>query len=205
MLAKTLTCAVVGLEGALVEVEVDIGPGLPAFNIVGLPDAAVQEAKERVRAAVKNSGSVFPQRRITVNLAPAALQKEGPCLPTVAPAERCGVGSEPPKWPHGRQVLAPYRGQAEGICETRGQGWRLTDRGAAAALFAQTGQRGAKLSTTGRLRSGWPMPQVVDQTCLGKPGRSASMILGETGSLVRTVGPPAEISGAIQAMPSWKP
>ncbi len=60
MLAKTLTCAVVGLEGALVEVEVDIGPGLPAFNIVGLPDAAVQEAKERVRAAVKNSGCVFP-------------------------------------------------------------------------------------------------------------------------------------------------
>ncbi len=55
MLAKTLTCAVVGLEGALVEV--DIGPGLPAFNIVGLPDAAVQEAKERVRAAVKNSGA----------------------------------------------------------------------------------------------------------------------------------------------------
>ena len=57
MLAKVLTCAVVGLEGALVEVEVDIGPGLPAFNIVGLPDAAVQEAKERVRAAVKSSGA----------------------------------------------------------------------------------------------------------------------------------------------------
>src|SRR5450756_2562017 len=78
MLAKTLTCAVIGLEGALVEVEVDIGPGLPAFTIVGLPDAAVQEAKERVRAAVKNSGCVFPQRRITVNLAPADLKKEGP-------------------------------------------------------------------------------------------------------------------------------
>ncbi len=56
-LAETLTFAVVGLEGALVEVEVAIGPGLPAFNIVGLPDAAVQEAKERVRAAVKNSGA----------------------------------------------------------------------------------------------------------------------------------------------------
>ncbi len=63
MLAKVLTCAVIGLEGALVEVEVDIGPGIPAFNIVGLPDAAVQEAKERVRAAVKNSSCVFPQRR----------------------------------------------------------------------------------------------------------------------------------------------
>ena len=58
MLAKVLTCAVVGLEGALVAV--GIGPGRPAFNIVGLPAAAVQEAKERVRAAVKNSGADSP-------------------------------------------------------------------------------------------------------------------------------------------------
>jgi magnesium chelatase family protein len=78
MLAKVGTCAVVGLEGALVEVEVDIGHGLPAFSIVGLPDTAVTEAKERVRAAVKNSGCIFPLRRITVNLAPADLRKEGP-------------------------------------------------------------------------------------------------------------------------------
>ena len=78
MLAKVGTCAVVGLEGALVEVEVDIGHGLPAFSIVGLPDTAVTEAKERVRAAVKNSGCIFPLKRITVNLAPADLRKEGP-------------------------------------------------------------------------------------------------------------------------------
>src|SRR5690242_13836865 len=78
MLAKACSCAVVGLEGALVEVEVDIGQGLPAFSIVGLPDAAVNEAKERVRAAIKNSGAIFPMRRITVNLAPADLRKEGP-------------------------------------------------------------------------------------------------------------------------------
>ncbi len=78
MLAKVLTCAIVGLEGAIVEVEVDISPGLPAFNIVGLPDAAVQEARERVRAAIRNSGYEFPMRRITVNLAPADLKKEGP-------------------------------------------------------------------------------------------------------------------------------
>ncbi|MCL5266232.1 MAG: YifB family Mg chelatase-like AAA ATPase [Chloroflexi bacterium] len=78
MLAKTLTCAVVGLEGAIVEVEVDISLGLPAMNIVGLPDTAVQEARERVRAAIKNSGCFFPQKRITVNLAPADLKKEGP-------------------------------------------------------------------------------------------------------------------------------
>ncbi|HEU5440271.1 MAG TPA: YifB family Mg chelatase-like AAA ATPase, partial [Ktedonobacterales bacterium] len=78
MLAKASTCAVIGLDGALVEVEVDIGHGLPAFAIVGLPDTAVNEAKERVRAAIKNSGSIFPLRRITVNLAPADLRKAGP-------------------------------------------------------------------------------------------------------------------------------
>ena len=78
MLAKVLSCAVVGLEGAIVEVEVDIAAGLPAFTIVGLPDTAVQEARERVRAAIRNSGLTFPVKRITVNLAPADLRKEGP-------------------------------------------------------------------------------------------------------------------------------
>ena len=78
MLANIQTCAVIGLDGYVVQVEVDISPGLPAFNIVGLPDTAVQEAKERVRAALRNSGCEFPLRRITVNLAPADLKKEGP-------------------------------------------------------------------------------------------------------------------------------
>jgi magnesium chelatase family protein len=78
VLAKVNSCAVVGLDGAVVEVEVDIASGLPAFTIVGLPDTAVQEAKERVRSAIRNSGLHFPQKRITVNLAPADLRKEGP-------------------------------------------------------------------------------------------------------------------------------
>ena len=78
MLAKVSSCAVVGLDGEVVQVEVDISSGLPAFAIVGLPDTAVQEAKERVRAAVRNSGHSFPMKRITVNLAPADLRKEGP-------------------------------------------------------------------------------------------------------------------------------
>ena len=78
MLAKVNTCAVIGLEGAVVEVEADISQGLPAFTVVGLPDTAVQEARERVRAAIRNSGCDFPMRRITVNLAPADLKKEGP-------------------------------------------------------------------------------------------------------------------------------
>lgn len=72
------TCAVIGLDGAIVEVEVDISSGLPAFTIVGLPDTAVQESRERVRAAIRNSGCEFPLKRITVNLAPADIKKEGP-------------------------------------------------------------------------------------------------------------------------------
>jgi magnesium chelatase family protein len=78
MLAKVQSCAVIGLEGALIEVEVDISNGLAAFTIVGLPDAAVNESRERVRSAIKNSGGLFPYKRITVNLAPADLRKEGP-------------------------------------------------------------------------------------------------------------------------------
>jgi len=78
MLARVFSAAVVGLDGVLVEVEVDIqNQGLPSFTIVGLPDKAVEEAKERVRSAIKNTGCEFPQKRITVNLAPADLPKEG--------------------------------------------------------------------------------------------------------------------------------
>lgn len=81
MLAKVFSGTTVGLSGVLVETEVDIASqGLPALNIVGLPDKAVEEAKERVRAAIKNSGADFPPRRITVNLAPADMPKEGPAF-----------------------------------------------------------------------------------------------------------------------------
>lgn len=79
MLAKVTSGATVGLEAKLVTVEVDIASaGLPSFTIVGLPDKSVEESKERVRAAIKNSGAEFPAKRITVNLAPADLPKEGP-------------------------------------------------------------------------------------------------------------------------------
>lgn len=78
MLAKVYSCAVLGLEGVLVEVEVDIAQGLPAFTVVGLGDAAVQESRERVRSAIRNSGYSFPMKRLTVNLAPADLRKAGP-------------------------------------------------------------------------------------------------------------------------------
>ncbi len=78
MLAKVTSCAVIGLEGALVEVEVDIAPGLFFMVVVGLPDIAVQESRQRVQSAIRNSHCEFPDTRITVNLAPADLRKEGP-------------------------------------------------------------------------------------------------------------------------------
>lgn len=79
MLAKVMSCAIVGLDAETVDVEVDIIRGGPAFNLVGLPDAAVRESRDRVHSAIKNSGFTFPtNKRITVNLAPADLRKEGP-------------------------------------------------------------------------------------------------------------------------------
>ena len=78
MLAKVFSCAVVGLEGVLVEVEDDVGQGQPGIFVVGLPDAAVQESKERVRSAIRNSGGRVPHGRVLVNLAPADLKKAGP-------------------------------------------------------------------------------------------------------------------------------
>mgnify|MGYP001217469484 CR=1 FL=1 len=77
MLAKVLSSAVIGIDAIQVEVEVDITQGLPQFATVGLPDGAVKESKDRVKSALKNSGYDYPQRRITVNLAPADIRKEG--------------------------------------------------------------------------------------------------------------------------------
>jgi len=78
MLARIFSCAVIGLDGVIVEVEVDTGQGLPGMTNVGLPDAAIQESRERVQVAVKNTGIPYPRKRIIVNLAPASVRKEGP-------------------------------------------------------------------------------------------------------------------------------
>ncbi|MCU0614851.1 MAG: ATP-dependent protease, partial [Desulfobacterales bacterium] len=77
MLAKVLSSAVIGIDAHLVEVEVDISQGLPSFTTVGLPEASVKESKERVKSAINNSGYEFSYDRITVNLAPAGIKKEG--------------------------------------------------------------------------------------------------------------------------------
>ncbi len=78
MLARVYSCAVIGLEGVIVEVEVDATQGLPGTDIVGLPDKAVQESRSRVQTAVKNARLRYPRERIVVNLAPASVRKEGP-------------------------------------------------------------------------------------------------------------------------------
>jgi len=77
VLASVLSGAVIGIDAYVVEVEVDISAGLPMFTTVGLPEASVKESKERVKAAIQNSGYVFPDDRITINLAPADVKKEG--------------------------------------------------------------------------------------------------------------------------------
>jgi len=77
MLARVWSCTTVGIDGVFVHVEADLGVGLPSFSIVGLPDAAVRESRERVLAAIRNCGFEFPSRRITINLAPAHVRKEG--------------------------------------------------------------------------------------------------------------------------------
>ena len=78
MFSKILSFGLTGLKGLRIDVEVDTNQGIPAYDIVGLPDAAVKESKERVRSAIKNSGFKFPMNRITVNLAPANVKKAGP-------------------------------------------------------------------------------------------------------------------------------
>jgi len=80
MLAKVRACAIIGLYGHIIDVEVDFNPraGIPSFTIVGLPDAAVRESRDRVRAAIKNSGMQFPNKGYVVNLSPADLPKHGP-------------------------------------------------------------------------------------------------------------------------------
>lgn len=80
MIAKILSGALIGIEGYIVNVEVDISQGLPGIDIVGLPDSAVKESKERVRTALKNTKHALPARRITINLAPADIRKEGPAF-----------------------------------------------------------------------------------------------------------------------------
>ncbi|HEY6014243.1 MAG TPA: YifB family Mg chelatase-like AAA ATPase [Candidatus Limnocylindrales bacterium] len=104
MLAIVPSATLHGLDGRLIRVEVDVAPGLPGFTIVGLADAALQEARERVRGALRNAGFVHPPRRITVNLAPADLRKAGASL-DLAMAIGILLGSEQVRAAPGRVAL----------------------------------------------------------------------------------------------------
>ena len=104
MLAIVPSATLIGLEGRLIRVEVDVAPGLPGFTIVGLADTALQEARERVRGALRNTGFVHPPRRITVNLAPADLRKAGASL-DLAMALGILLGSEQVRAGPGRVAL----------------------------------------------------------------------------------------------------
>ena len=77
MTARVLSCATLGIDAYIVHIEADISRQLPSFSVVGLPDSAVKESRDRVMAAIKNAGRTFPTNRITVNLAPADIRKEG--------------------------------------------------------------------------------------------------------------------------------
>lgn len=133
MFAKVSSVAVVGMDARPVDVEIDIGQGLPDFHVVGLPSAAVKEAPRRVRAAVNNSGRTFPQRRVTASLAPGDLRKDGVLfdLPLAVgvlaaagqvncPAlDRYGLVGELTLDGH----LRPIRGALAAALTARDQGW----------------------------------------------------------------------------------
>jgi magnesium chelatase family protein len=134
MLAKIESACLIGMEAAQVHVEVNLSKGLPYFSIVGLPDASVREAKDRVVAAIRNSGFEFPSRRVTVNLAPADLKKEGAFF-DLAIAIGVLMASEaiqPEKWPRciwlGELALdgmiRPIRGALPLIMGLSQKGWK---------------------------------------------------------------------------------
>ena len=176
MLARCTTAALQGLEAQPVTVEVDLGPGLPALTLVGLADAAVLEARERVRAALRHSGCRVPQGRVVVNLAPADLRKEGPGLDLpVALALLLASGQLPPAslagvWSAGELgldgTLRPIRGMLSIALQARACGARAlllpAANGAEAALV-----EGLELWPATSLKdllerlaagSGWPAP-----------------------------------------------
>lgn len=104
MLGRTLAVGLVGLGGAVVEVEAQVAPGLPSFRIVGLPDASLGEARERVRAALTSCGLRLPDRRITVNLSPASLPKTGAAFDCAIAVAVVAAGALPQRAQAGRTV-----------------------------------------------------------------------------------------------------
>jgi magnesium chelatase family protein len=120
VLARAATFAVMGVDALEVTIEADIRPGLPAFAIVGLPDVAVQESRERVRAALANSGFEFPLRRITVNLAPADFRKAGPAFDLGLAAAVLAASGQAPQDPLARHAVCGELGLDGSLRPVRG-------------------------------------------------------------------------------------
>lgn len=135
-MSRVLSSARLGIDAVAVTVETDISSGLPKFTIVGLPDTAVQESRERVRAALKNSGFVFPRTHITVNLAPADVKKEGPSYDlAIAVSVLAAAGMIPPNTPELEKsiflgelaldgTLRPTAGVLSAALLARDEGWK---------------------------------------------------------------------------------
>jgi magnesium chelatase family protein len=120
MLARALAGAALGIQGRVVEVEVDLARGLPGLTIVGLPDGSVLESRERVRAAIRNSGFEFPLRRITVNLAPAGLRKSGGAYDLALACGILAASAQVPAAAASRIVLAGELGLDGALRPVRG-------------------------------------------------------------------------------------
>jgi hypothetical protein len=142
MLARCSSAALSGLEALAVTVEVDLSPGLPGWQMVGLADAAVQESRERIRAALRNSGLRTPLTRVVVNLAPADRRKEGPGFdlpgavePMALAAHRCGIEAQ-----QGGQI--PGFGRAQGVAGLSGHRRRPGSGAAPVLPPAARSQRG---------------------------------------------------------------
>jgi len=170
MPAVVTSAAVFGLTARLVTVEADVHRGLPAFNIVGLPDSAIQEARERVRSAIKNSGFVFPAGRVTINLSPADWRKEGSAfdLP-VAIALLITTGQIPDQL--ARTVLIGELSLTGGIRPVIGVlpiaeyvrrlGWTL--------LVPQANATEAKLISGGQVQTAGCLSDIAEHLLTGKP------------------------------------
>ena len=133
VLGRTLGVALVGLTGHVVDVEAHLAPSLPAFTLVGLPDASLAESRDRVRAAVTSSGLAWPNRRITVNLSPATLPKSGSGFDlAIAVATLAGAEAIDPAAPRGVVHLGelgldgrlrPVRGVLPAVAAAVAAGW----------------------------------------------------------------------------------
>jgi magnesium chelatase family protein len=147
VLATLLSATLIGLEGRVIRVEVDVAPGLPGFTIVGLADAALQEARERVRGAIRNAGFTHPPRRITVNLAPADLRKAGASL-DLAIAIGILLGSEqftPARWRTGLLGELSLGGEVRAVPGVLPMVGALARRGVRRVLLAAEAVEEARL------------------------------------------------------------